>query len=176
MYRLLLMMLSVICIGCTNDVEEVRRQTRDTLFPVSSTRNVEMLYSDSARLRSRIRAPQRDTYLGEKEYVEFPEGLQVLFYESDGSEGGQLKARYAISYTKQDKMIARNDVQLWNKEGKKLNTEELIWDQKSGRIYSEKFSKITSAEEVIYGDGFESNQDFSSYRIVKIRGIVTLKE
>lgn len=176
MVRLLISGMLLALTACTNDVEEVRRQTRDTLFPVSSTRNVEMLYSDSARLRSRIRAPRRDTYLGEKEYIEFPEGIQVLFFEADGKESGQLKARYAISYSKEDRMIARNDVQMWNAEGKKLNTEELIWDQKSGRIFSEKFSKITSREEVIYGDGFESNQDFSSYRIVKIRGIVTLQE
>jgi LPS export ABC transporter protein LptC len=88
-----------------------------------------------------------------------------------------LKAKYAINNTKTEQMIARNNVQLVNKlEGKRLETEELIWDQKTGRIFSDKFSKITSKQEVIYGDGFESNQDFSQYRILKIRGIVNMEE
>jgi LPS export ABC transporter protein LptC len=86
-----------------------------------------------------------------------------------------MVAKYAISYNKKEQMIARNDVQLWNAEGKRLNTEELIWDQKTWRIHSEKFSKITSPTEVIYGDGFESDQDFSKYRIVNISGIVSVK-
>jgi LPS export ABC transporter protein LptC len=163
--------------GCKNDPAVVKQLAKDVEMPVSSTKNVEMLYTDSARLRAKVKAPRRDTYLGEKERIEFTEGVEVKFYDEDGSESGELKAKYAINNTKTEQMIARNNVQLVNKlEGKRLETEELIWDQKTGRIYSDKFSKITSKQEVIYGDGFESNQDFSQYRILKIRGIVNMEE
>jgi LPS export ABC transporter protein LptC len=111
----------------------------------------------------------------ENEYIEFTKGVDMIFYDADGKESGHMKAKYAISYNKKEQMIARNNVELWNAEGKRLDTEELIWDQKSGRIHSEKFSKITSPTEVIYGDGFESDQDFSKYRIVNISGIVSVK-
>jgi LPS export ABC transporter protein LptC len=174
--------ISIIFIGilfslfsCTNDPVEVRKINSDIVLPVSSTKNVEMLYSDSAKLRAKIKAPQRDTYIGENEYIEFTKGVDMIFYDADGKESGHMKAKYAISYNKKEQMIARNNVELWNAEGKRLDTEELIWDQKSGRIHSEKFSKITSPTEVIYGDGFESDQDFSKYRIVNISGIVSVK-
>lgn len=160
--------------ACTNDPEEVRKVSSDKEFPVSSTKNVEMLYSDSARVRAKVKAPLRDTYIGENEHIEFPKGVSLDFYDSQGRETGHMRAKYAISYNKKEQMIARNDVVLWNAEGKKLNTEELIWDQRTGRIHSDKFSKITSKQEVIYGDGFESDQDFSKYRILKIHGIVSL--
>ena len=162
-------------VSCTNDPVEVRKFNSDKILPVSSTKNIEMLYSDSATLRAKIKAPQRDTYLGDDEYIEFTKGVDMIFYDKDGIESGHMVAKYAISYNKKEQMIARNDVQLWNAEGKRLNTEELIWDQKTGRIHSEKFSKITSPTEVIYGDGFESDQDFSKYRIVNISGIVSVK-
>ena len=171
----LFFVLVILTTSCTNDPEEVRKVNTDKVLPVSSTKNVEMLYSDSARLRAKIKAPLRDTYIGENEYIEFLQGVDMIFYDADGKESGHLKAKYAISYNKKEQMIARNDVQLWNAEGKRLNTEELIWDQKSGRIHSEKFSKITSPTEVIYGEGFESDQDFSKYRIVNISGIVSVK-
>ena len=177
MVRISLLLIIIASIGCENDPTVVKQLTKEVELPVSSTKNVEMLYTDSARLRAKVKAPRRDTYLGEKERIEFTEGVEVKFYGEDGSESGELKAKYAINNTKSEQMIARNNVQLVNKlEGKRLETEELIWDQKSGRIYSDKFSKITSKQEVIYGDGFESNQDFSQYRILKIRGIVNIEE
>lgn len=177
MVRLISLLVVTASIGCKNDPAVVKQLTKDVEMPVSSTKNVEMLYTDSARLRAKVKAPRRDTYLGEKERIEFTDGVEVMFYGEDGSESGELKAKYAINNTKSEQMIARNNVQLVNKlEGKHLETEELIWDQKSGRIYSDKFSKITSKQEVIYGDGFESNQDFSQYRILKIRGIVNIEE
>lgn len=177
MMRLISLVLLIVILGCKNDPAVVKELTNDVEMPVSSTKNIEMLYTDSARLRAKVKAPRRDTYLGEKERIEFTEGVEVKFFDEDGSESGELVAKYAINYTKTEQLIARNNVQLVNKlEGKRLETEELIWDQKSGRIYSDKFSKITSKQEVIYGDGFESNQDFSQYRILKIRGIVNLEE
>jgi len=177
MVRLSAVLIVVAIVGCKNDPAVVKQMTKDVEMPVSSTKNVEMLYTDSARLRAKVKAPRRDTYLGEKERIEFTEGVEVKFYDEDGSESGELKAKYAINNTKTEQLIARNNVQLVNKlEGKRLETEELIWDQKTGRIYSDKFSKITSKQEVIYGDGFESNQDFSQYRILKIRGIVNMEE
>jgi LPS export ABC transporter protein LptC len=177
MTRLSVLLVMVAIWGCKNDPAVVKQLAKDVEMPVSSTKNVEMLYTDSARLRAKVKAPRRDTYLGEKERIEFTEGVEVKFYDEDGSESGELKAKYAINNTKTEQMIARNNVQLVNKlEGKRLETEELIWDQKTGRIYSDKFSKITSKQEVIYGDGFESNQDFSQYRILKIRGIVNMEE
>jgi LPS export ABC transporter protein LptC len=177
MERIFLLLVTIATIGCKNDPAVVKQITKDIELPVSTTKNVEMLYTDSARLRAKVKAPRRDTYLGEKERIEFTEGVDVQFYDEDGGESGELKAKYAINNTKTEQMLARNNVQLVNKlEGKRLDTEELIWDQKTGRIYSDKFSKITSKQEVIYGDGFESNQDFSQYRILKIRGIVTMEE
>jgi hypothetical protein len=73
-------------------------------------------------------------------------------------------------------MEAKNNVVLSNSAGERLNTEHLIWDQKEDRIYSEVFTRITSPDKVIYGEGFESTPDFSKYRILKIKGIIQLKE
>ncbi len=36
--------------------------------------------------------------------------------------------------------------------------------------------KITTEDEVIFGHGLESNQDFTKYRIKKIKGTINLKD
>ena len=162
--------------SCSNDMEEVKRLGSDVRVPVSSTRDVEMIYSDSSRTRAKVNAPQRDTYIGKDGFVEFTKGLKIEFYDTKSVLESKMKANYGISYTKTEIMEAKGNVILESVKGDKLETEHLIWDQKADRIYSNVFSRITSPERVIYGDGFESNQDFSKYRILKVKGIISLSE
>jgi LPS export ABC transporter protein LptC len=88
----------------------------------------------------------------------------------------QLDANYAISHENEKIIEVRNDVRLENVKGERLNTEKLTWNQASKKIYTDQFVKITTPDEVIYGDGFESNQNFTEYKIFKIRGILSLKD
>ena len=73
-------------------------------------------------------------------------------------------------------MEAQTNVIVTNKDGDQLNTEQLIWDQAKQTIFSEEFVKITTKEEIIYGDGFESNENFTQYRIKHIKGIISVEE
>jgi LPS export ABC transporter protein LptC len=172
----LLAFFFIFLTACINDIEEVKKISNDKPVPISTTKNVEMLYSDSAQLKARIKAPLRETFLGQKPYIIFNKGIRVEFYNENQKVESVLTAKYAISYTKEDKMEARNDVEISSSNGDKLNTNHLIWDQKTNKIYSNVFTKITSTERVIYGDGFESNQDFTSYKILKPKGIINLKK
>ena len=67
-------------------------------------------------------------------------------------------------------MLAQNNVVLISNDKKKLETEELIWDEKQEKMYTDKKVKITTQKEIIYGAGFTSNADFSEYSITKIHG------
>ena len=128
--------------SCGNDMEEVKRLGSDVRVPISSTRNVEMIYSDSSRLRAKVNAPQRDTYLGDDGYVEFTKGLKIEFYDTKSVLESKMNANYGISYTKTEIMEAKGNVVLESVKGDKLETEHLIWDQKADRIYSNVFNKI----------------------------------
>jgi hypothetical protein len=46
----------------------------------------------------------------------------------------------------------------------------LIWDEKNNKIFTDKKVKITTEKEVIEGEGFVSNPDFTEYSISKIHG------
>ena len=56
-----------------------------------------------------------------------------------------------------------------------LNTEMLVWDELKKKIYSNKAVRIKKKDETIYGDGFESNEDFTQYKIFHITGIIAKK-
>lgn len=162
--------------GCVNDLEKVEAIMEDELLPVEVADSIEIVYSDSALLKVILTANHLERFLGENPYLEMTEGVHVRFYNNLGQVESELRSNYAVSYENSDIMEAKEDVVVINKDGETLNTEHLIWEEKTERIHTEEFVKITTEDEVIFGHGFESNQDFTKYRIKKIKGTINLKE
>ncbi|HIO67785.1 MAG TPA: LPS export ABC transporter periplasmic protein LptC [Flavobacteriales bacterium] len=148
----------------------------DEKFPAEVLSDAVVLYSDSAILKARLTAPKMEHYLEKEPYVELTEGINLVFYSEDGEITSHLTANYAINYERQDRMEAKGDVVFINEVGEKLNTEHLIWNQKEERIYSEEFVKITTADEIIWGEGFESNQSFTNFKIKHIKGTILVED
>lgn len=71
-------------------------------------------------------------------------------------------------------MEARKNVSVINQKGERLNTEHLVWDERSEKLTSDEFVKITTKDEIIFGNGFEANQDFTKYKIFNIKGTISI--
>jgi LPS export ABC transporter protein LptC len=162
--------------ACVNNPKEVNNLTEKDRSPQQTAHNIEILYSDSAMLKVRVVAPLLEKFAGEEPYLLFAKGVKAYFYDDDRKVNSWLTARYAINKENEKIMEAKKDVEVVNNKGEKLNTEHLVWDQENKKLYSNNFVKITTAEEVVYGDGFEANEDFTRYRIKKIKGTINLKE
>ena len=162
--------------ACKNDVEEVQVLTRKENHPAETAVNAEIIYSEAARMRVKLNAPVLKRYTGEKPYVELPEGIKVVFYDSLKREESRLTANYAISHEAEKIMEARYNVEVINAKGEKLNTEHLIWNQEKKTIYTNEFVKITTPDEVIMGEGLEADESFTRYKIKKIKGTITINQ
>jgi len=161
--------------SCKSDLETIQNLTFKDESPVESGFNVELTYSKHAQIQLILKAPRMDRYGGEKNYIEMPEGISVVFYDSLMNPTSTLTANYAINYLGTEIFEARNNVVVINEANEKLNTEQLIWDQKKAVIFSEKFVKITTEEEVLFGDGFESDERFTDWVIKYPRGTFSVE-
>jgi len=165
----------VMLLSCENDIRQINSITDIKNFPTQSARNIEILYSDSAVVKLKIIAPEMARYSADDEpYVEFPKGLEVLFYNQDKLVESSLTANYAIYHEKEDIWEASDNVVVVNKKGEIINTELLIWNKKAETLSSDKFVKITKKDEIIYGDGFDADQNFTNYTIHNPKGILNL--
>ncbi|MGB3948321.1 MAG: LPS export ABC transporter periplasmic protein LptC [Bacteroidia bacterium] len=170
--------------ACENDVAVVNTITSATKkeSPIELSKNVIFYYSDSARIRSCLKTPQVDHYLGKKPYYEMVKGLDVVFYDQNRKEQTKLTANYGIGYdngeneNKMSVMEAKGNVIVINEKGDKLNTEHLVWNSQTKKIYTNEFVKITTKDEVIWGNGLEAEEDFSEYEIKQVKGQIALKE
>jgi LPS export ABC transporter protein LptC len=165
--------------SCKNDIETINALTSELNLPDQSGYNIEISYTDSGKLQGKILAPEINKYDRKEEpYTEFPKGLKVVFYDSLERPESYIQAKYAIYYEKKQLWEARNQVIAENPtNGKKLETEQMFWDQKAGRIYSEKFTRLTNSDGIFYGEGgFESRQDLSKWKLKGSSGIVNVRD
>ncbi len=160
--------------SCQPDLETIETLTKTDETPVESGYNIKIVYSSHSHIRMILEAPRMDRFEGEEPYLELPEGVSVVFYDSLENVNSTMSANYAISYEKKNLLEARNDVVVVNELNEQLNTELLIWDQQKEIIYSDKFVKITTEDEVLYGDGFEADERFSQWVIKKPRGTFSI--
>jgi len=162
--------------ACQNDMQTINSIIAVKNMPSETMKGVELVYSDSAKVKMKLTGPKMDRYGGEKPHIIFPGGMNILFYNDSMELSSQLKADYGIRYETDGAMEAKRNVEVVNVKGEKLNTEHLLWDESKDRIYTNEFVKITTGDEVIYGDGLESNRDFTKWRIKNIKGSFNLKD
>lgn len=166
--------------GCKNELEVVNALTSELTLPDQSGKNVEFQLTDSGKLKLIFKAPVAERYvkLEDEPFKEFPEGIEVLFFNDDEQLESKIIAGYAKQWEEQalwkatDSVVAKNLL-----TGERLDTEELFWDEKNKRIYSSVFTKITNEDGVFYGEkGFEADQDLENYKLIGSSGTVKVKD
>ncbi len=149
---------------------------KSKLSPSQVGDSVTMLYTDSAQLKIMVKANRMllfDQNVSEPFYV-LPKGVFVTFFDQDEKKSATLNAKYGTFYQVSRRMEVKNAVEVINKNGEKLETEKLIWNEITQKIYTDAFVKITTGKEIIMGKGMESNQDFTKYQLKQVTGTIQL--
>lgn len=131
-------------------------------------------YSDSAVVIMKMEAPRQLDFANEDS--EFPEGISLEFYE-EGKLASTLRADYCYKTGKDQLWKANGNVVIKGLiNGDQLNTEELYWDQKEDKVYTDKYVMIQRQGDLIEGIGLEAKPDFTYYRILEVTGERRLNE
>ena len=163
--------------ACNGLKEEKRQVFTENDVAIEVGREVEILYSDSAVVRVRVTGPLLHNYTDrENPRQEFPAGVKIDFLEPNLSIRSTLTAKTAARFQEKGQIIARDSVVLVSAKQEKLETEELIWDEKKAKVYTEKFVKVTKPGEIIYGYGLEAEQDFSYWKITVPKGRIKVEQ
>lgn len=172
--------LLVILPGCRNDLDDVRSFIAEDTVPSMYAKNVSIAESENGNLKYRLTAPVLYRYESEKgATVKFPEGFKVVFFDSLNPDliRTEITARYGINKEADKVMEAKSDVVVINHlKGEQLNTEHLVWNQNTKKVFSDVFVKITTPDKILYGDGMQSDERFNHWRIRKPRGEMYVNE
>lgn len=164
-------------VSCENDLEVVKSLGDPEKIPDLTSEMVETLYFDSAKLTAKVVSPKVMRFSQTKEpYMEFPQGIHVQLYDSLKNVKAEVISKYAIYKENLKLWEARKDVVVISTDGKKLNTEQLFWDQNKKIIYSEKFCRVTTPNASLTGNKFHAVEDFSSYELSQVQGPLKVKD
>ena len=162
--------------SCSNDPKEVETFVSSKDMPVEVMKEAELIYTEQGKIKVKIMAEKIERFLNQNPSVHFSNGVLVQFYNDSGNITSTLTAEEASIDDKNQQMMAKTKVELINQKEEKLNTEQLIWNEKSNLIFTKESVSISTKDEVIFGDGFESTADFSSYKITNVRGSININE
>jgi LPS export ABC transporter protein LptC len=166
----------LLLVSCRNDISEIKAITDPHNYPVQTTHQAVYTFTEHGKVKNRLEAGTLERYAGEDTYLLASGGFMIIFYDSTEAEDARLTALNGRYEEASHRLVAWDKVELWNVKGEKLETEELIFSQDSSRIYTDRFVKITTLSGVIFGEGLESNDSFTRYRILRPTGDIYLKE
>jgi LPS export ABC transporter protein LptC len=87
-----------------------------------------------------------------------------------------MEAQYGERRPKKQETIVKRKVIVVNVDGDKLETEKLIWDEQRQKIYTDAAVKITTADQILFGNGMTADADFTNYEITEPTGSIWLNE
>lgn len=174
--RLLYILPIVGLVACGNSEEKLQKFAKPAEAAAERGKDVTLIYSDSAVITARVEAPVLLRFSGEKPKTEMPEGIKAAFFNSAGQANSWLTANRAVQHPQEGITEAHGNVIVVNELGDTLYTEKLIWVEKEDRIYTDTYVRIVRPDEIIFGDGLESNQQFTRYKILNIKGTIALNE
>lgn len=123
-----------------------------------------MVFSTNGEKEYRFWTPLMERYEFAKDpYMEFRYGINIITYDSLGGEASRLRADYAIFYEKRELWETRGNVVGVSADGRELHTQQLFWNQKIDKVYSNVDSRIIDGYDEFVGEGFESDSEFKEW-------------
>lgn len=175
---ILVLFISAFAACKNHDIDVIYEITAKKDIPTFIVEELETYYSDSGKVQVKIYAPEMIRIEKTKNsYDEYPKGINVDFYDNMMNVSATLTGEYAIFHIEKEIWEVRDNVVAKNvAEDESLSTEVLYWNINTERIYSDKFVRIKTDNEVLFGRGFESNQDFSQWRILEPTGTILIED
>jgi len=171
--QLSLIAFILLLVSCSDStLSEYRsRKSSDSITTAEKALDVAIEYTEAGKLRAILYSKELS---GEKQakdpYMEMPKGVEVEFIDDNGELESYLTSEYAISYNKSKRIVLKRNVDVMNLKGERFLTEELVWDQKTKKVKTDKPVWIFTDGQITQGSGFESDQSFSRYTITGFIG------
>lgn len=163
--------------ACENDLKDVEEiSSKKASVPVDKSSGVEIIYSDSAKVKAKVIAPELLYYKTQNPYYEMKKGVTIIFYNAALKENSRVVADYGLRRENEKEVVLRRNVVATNEKGETFKSDELIWDESKKRFTSSKMVSITSNGNTIYGTSFWANENFTYYEINQSTGDISLSE
>lgn len=162
---LLIVIVSTTLFSCESKFKEIQNFNKVSFFPASEVENMRGQYIDSGKVKAILVSPKMLDYSNVKyPFTEFPKGIHLTVFDKDQNKN-TVVADYAIRYTKTDLIDLQGHVVITTHDGKKLNSDQLYYDQKNEWFFTEgKYLASTDSINFTKGVGVDFDSKMSKVK------------
>lgn len=171
----------MLCAACSsNDMKKIKEiSERQINNQVDTTKMVDLIYSDSAKVKVRLIAPLLLEYnvskTVTKPYMKMPKGVTIIFYNDSTKKSGTITADTAYNYTEgaSNRFVLHKNVVVKNVKGDVFKSDDLNWDGATHKIYSNApVEMFTTNGTRGKGTSMETNEKFDPFTVKNQSGII----
>ena len=165
---------AILLFSCA-DKDTGRASASEETMMTEYSEDLSVVMSQNGRRSYHFVTPLLEGYsLAREPYREFRKGVKITTYQNDSltTVDAVLTANYAIYYENRELWEAKGNVVVEKSDGKTLYTQQLFWNARTKKIYSNVDSKIVqnNGRDVFIGEGFESDEEFKDWRFRRMKG------
>ena len=161
---------------CEDSTSTLKQINRFNENPVGIAYDIQMTYTDSAKVKAILTAPVNldYTHLSFK-YSEFPDGLKIIFYNDQDKEN-TVVANYGILYNQTKIVDLKGNVILFSHDGSRLETDQMYWDAEKEWLFTERPFDFENEDYDLEATRLDTNKEFSKFQTGKLRGTIAVEE
>ncbi|HEY5592192.1 MAG TPA: LPS export ABC transporter periplasmic protein LptC [Paludibacter sp.] len=176
-FMVVVMLFFMIACSSKEEADKIGAIVDRSALPQLHATEITTVISDSGITRYRISASRWDVYdKASKPYWDFPNGIHFEKFDANLKVDANIHSQYARFNENEQLWELKGKVKAMNLQGELFETEQLFWNQREERMYSDSLIKITQVSQITTGIGFESNQNMTRYTIRKVVGIIAYSE
>ena len=165
-----------VIISCDDGSSTIMQINQFNENPIGIAYDIRMTYTDSAVVKAILTAPVNldFTHLSFK-YSEFPEGLKIIFFNSNNDEN-TLVADYGILYNQTKIVDLQGNVVLLSHDGSRLETDQMYWDAEKEWLFTEQTFTFKNINYDMAAIRLDTNKEFSKFQTGKLTGTMLVDE
>ena len=161
--------------ACRNDMEKIAFFDKKEL-PQQSLDSVSVVRSENGIRQMKMEAPKVLIFEQPQKKTEYPQGFTMTIFDNNRL-ASRISANYAYTLDEKKIMEARDSVVIIDyQNGDTFYLHTLVWNQGEHHIFSNDPVRSVNGQRVTYGDGFESDDEFTSPYIFPQRGTIEVEE
>lgn len=156
---------AILSFACENDTKDIDRLSNITPEEaVDISKHVTVIYSDSAKVKAQLTAPEMHVYHDSTGAYEFKNGVLIIFYDEQTEELQRITSKYAIQRPEKGIIEFRDNVVITRNDGMIVKTNELIYEEEEDRYYGSQPITVESNQgrTSAQGTSFTSDGQFNN--------------
>ncbi|MDT8347975.1 MAG: LPS export ABC transporter periplasmic protein LptC, partial [Flavobacteriaceae bacterium] len=155
---------AMLFFSCKPSIDEVNRLMQLTEEPIGIAENMHLKYTDSGLLKVTLLSPLMKDFSNKAfPFTEFPEGVEVEFYQYDDSlvKKTRVLADYAIRYEENQLVDLRQNVRVETHDGQIFLGDQLFWSPAQRWIFTDvPYTLVRADSSKNRGVRFDADEEF----------------